>query len=308
MEVIYLNNFPNSSEEINLIKFIAKYQYLSVLDVKYFFSSKHYYSKRITNLVKKGFLRRTHLTLVLAELGIEYVKLLGFEYNKINRNKKYLSRLLCLSHLAAFYNNCDNLIFKPSFEIKDKNAYTLTSRRFIGIFDISGIEYLVYQITEDKDFKYINSILYDIQKESQYKNIIILVDDSSRININDFTFGLNSVLVVEDNDKNRENLKYINNVKWSEVIQKYYKNKIYLSEYGFCDYTNYKDKFVSLFYYLDTEKINRIKYFIKENNQKTVDIICNNAIAMQIKKELPTANYIIIDLDEFIDKEQIIYD
>ena len=83
---------------------------------------------------------------------------------------------------------------------------------------------------------------------------------------------------------------------------------MYLSEYSFCDYTDYKGKFVSLFYYLDTEKINRIKYFLRENKQKAVDIICNHEIAMQIKKELPTANYIIIDLDKYVDKELMVYD
>lgn len=140
-----MNNFPNSNEEMDLLKFIAKYQYLGVNDAKYFFGSKKYYKKRITNLVKKGYLRRTHLTLVLAELGIEYIKLFNFEYNLINRNKKYLSRLLHLSNIAAFYYNCATVNFIPSFDIKDKKAYTTTARKFIGILDIC--RYRIFDIS-----------------------------------------------------------------------------------------------------------------------------------------------------------------
>ena len=34
----------------------------------------------------------------------------------------------------------------------------------------------------------------------KYKNIIILVNDINRINLNDFAFGLNRILVIEDNE------------------------------------------------------------------------------------------------------------
>ena len=87
-----MNYFPNGEEEISLLKFIAKFQYLAVNDAKYFFKTEKYYRRRITNLVKKRYLRRTKLTLVLDELGIEYVKLFNFDYNPLNRNKKYFSR------------------------------------------------------------------------------------------------------------------------------------------------------------------------------------------------------------------------
>lgn len=303
-----MNYFPNGDEEKNLLRFIAKYQYLKTTNAKYFFTSKKYYRNRINNLISKKFLRKVKLYLVLDELGIEYAQSFNFEYNKLNRNNKYLSRLHYISDLAAFYYNSNTVSFIPSFSIKDKGILTITARRFIGILEINRIEYLTYYIPEEKGNMYLKSVMYDIQKEKQYRNIIILVNDVNRINVNDFAFGLNSVLVVEDNEQNRERLKYLNNVKWSKIIQDYYQNKIYLSEYSFCDYTDYKGKFVSLFYYLDTEKINRIKYFLRENKQKAVDIICNDEIAMQIKKEIPTANYIIIDLDKYIDKELNIYD
>ena len=303
-----MNYFPNGDEEIELIKFIALYQYLYVNDAKYFFKAQSYYKKRIKNLIDKGLLRKMKLNLVLGELGIDYVKLFKFDYNKLNRNAKYIERLLRVSNIGAFYHNCNTVKFTPSFAIKDKSIFTTTGRRFIGILDINNIEYLTYQISKEHDARYITSVIYDIQKERRYKNIIIFVHDESRININDFTFGKNQVIVIQDSVQNREKLKYLNSVNWDKVIHDYFKSNVILSEYSFCDYTNHKDKYISTFYFIDTEKINRIKYFLRENKNKNAIIICNKDIENDLKKELPNAKYIAIDLKSYIDKERTYYD
>lgn len=304
----YLNCFPKGEEEVALIKFIAKFQYLRVSDAQYFFNSKCYYRNRVKNLISKGFLKKIKLNLVLDQLGIEYVKFSNFEYNKRNRNQKYLSRLLHLSNLGAFYHDCNTINFIPSFSIKDKNIFTMIARTFIGILNINGFDYLIYQIAKEHDNKYLNTIIYEIQKEKKYKNIIVLINDIKRVNINNFAFGMNQVLVIEDNTTNRESLKYLHSINWAEIIRDNYKNKVFISEYSFCDYTDYKHKYVSTFYFLDAEKINRIKYFLRENKNKNVDIICSSQLENKIKKELPTARYIIVDLEEYIDKERFIYD
>lgn len=152
------------------------------------------------------------------------------------------------------------------------------------------------------------SIIYDIQKEKKFKNIIILVNDINRINLNDFAFGINEVLIIEDNKKNREKLKYLHSINWSKIINDNFRNRLFFSEYNFCDYTDYKNKYVSTFYYLDTEKINRIKYFLRENKNKNAHIICNSELETEIKKELPNANYIVVELEDYIDKERNVYD
>lgn len=126
-----MNYFPNGDEEISLVKFIAKFQYLAVNDTKYFFSTKKYYRKRITRLVEKKYLRRTKSTLVLDELGVEYCKLFNFEYTVLNRNQKYLPRLLYISNLGAFYHSANTVHFTPSFAMKDKEMFTITARKFI---------------------------------------------------------------------------------------------------------------------------------------------------------------------------------
>lgn len=301
-----MSYFPTNEDEISLIRFIAKYQYLNVNNAKYFFNSSRYYRNRIKNLIDKNFLRKIRWMLVLDKTGIQYVKLLNFEYNKLNRNKQYRERLLRLSSIAAFYHNCKTVDFIPSFAIKDKRVFTTTGRRFIGIFNINGFEYLVYQILKEHNSKYIESVTYDIQKEMIYKNIIILIDDINRINLNDFAFGLNQILVIEDNENNKEKIKYLHSIRWKQVVDKCYKG-VYLSQYGFCEYTNNKDKFINTFYFIDTEKINRFKYFINENSIRKAYIICNTELETRLRKELPNANYCVTDLEQYIDKERRYY-
>jgi len=97
----------------------------------------------------------------------------------------------------------------------------------------------------------------------------------NRINLNEWAFGLNSVVICEDNDKDLQELKYLQQVKWSKVINKLYKNSVHLSEYNFCDYTDKKKKFISTFSFVDSEKLNKIDTFLKNNTEKQVDIICS---------------------------------
>lgn len=148
-----MSYLPTNEDEISLLKFIARYQYLNVNDAKYFFQSSRYYKNRIKSLIDKDFLRKIMLILVLGKSGIEYIKLLGYEYNRLNKNQQYREKLLRLSNIDAFYYNCKTVDFTPSFEIKDKKVFTTTGRRFIGIFNISEFEYLTYQILREYDKK-----------------------------------------------------------------------------------------------------------------------------------------------------------
>ena len=303
-----MNYLPRGNEEKELIKFVAEYQILSIKDEKYFFNSKRYYRDRVANLIEKKYLKRLKRCLILDEQGIEYAKINNLEYNATNRNVKYQDRLLRISNLGAFYYNCNLVDFIPSFSIKDKTVRTTTGRKFVGILDINGIEYLTYQIAKEHDYKYISTIIGDIQRESDFKNLIILVDNISKIKTDEFTFGNNQVLIVRDTIVNREKLKYMHSVRWDDIIRKYYRNRVYYSKYNFCDYTDYRSRYVSFFYFFDTEKVNRIKYFLRENDNKNADIICNADVEKQLQRELPDVNYYIVDLEEYIDKERNIYD
>ena len=299
--------FPKNKNEIELVEFIGRYQYLLSNDTKYFFNDT-YYPKRITRLVKNGILRRYKKYLVLAKNGKYFLEISNKNPAKLRYQKKYADRLKFMSHLAAQYQKEDYVSFIPSFEIKEKTVFTETARKFIGILTIFGTKYLTYHISEDHTQKYKNSVIYDLQKETTYKNILILVNDISRINLKDFTFGFNSVLVVEDNDEKLQELKYLHQIDWSKSIKRFYKAKVHLSEYNFCDYTDNKDKYITTFSFIDTEKIYRVNMFIKNNEQKKADIICNTNIENHLKNELPFVNLTSINISDYIEKDVRLYD
>ena len=299
--------FPNNDEEISLLKFLSNYQYLSIYDTKYFFKSQWYYKKRISNLIEKEYIKKIQSYYALDTSGIEYINYSNFPYNERNRNKKYQKRLMNISHFAAFFYNSQNVKFKPSFDIKDSEILTSMSRRYIGKANINDYEYLIYYIQNIKDIKYITSVIFDIQKERNYKNIIIILENISQIDINNFTFGLNSVLLINNSEIDKEKLNHLHNINWYKVVQTYYKNSVYLADYNFCDYTDYKNKYISYFYFVDTEKINRIKYFLRENKDKEYVIICPANIKPNLQKELPSAKFIEIALEDYIEKEQRTY-
>ena len=269
--------FPTDENEKELVKFIARYQYLASKDLQ-FFSNSTYYPKRITRLVKNSILKRYGKYLVLGENGYNYIEILGQKKVQRNYNKTYVERLKFISHLAALYHKYKFITFTPSFEIKDKTVFTESSRKYIGVLSMSGIKYLIYHISKKHSQKYISSVIYDLQKENQYKNVIVLINDINRINLRDFIFGLHSVILCEDTDESLEKLKYLNQVNWNKCIYTLYKKNVHLSEYNFCDYTDKNHKYISYFYFIDTEKVNRIDNFLKNNLSKKVDIICEENI------------------------------
>lgn len=70
---------------------------------------------------------------------------------------------------------------------------------------------------------------------------------------------------------------------------------------------NNKYKFINIFYLINTEKITRLKYFIRESSTKRAYIICNLELEVKLRKERPEANYCVIDFEKYIDKEQKYY-
>ena len=161
---------------------------------------------------------------------------------------------------------------------------------------------MAYQIFKEHDNRYIESVAFDIQKEMKYSNIIILVNDINRIDFSYFAFGKNQILVIEDNDINREKLKYLHSMRWKELIDKYYSN-VHLSEYSFVNIQIIKINLLILFTFIDTRKINRFRYFINENSTKRTYIICDAELETKLRKELPDANYCMVDFEKYIDKE-----
>ena len=139
-------------------------------------------------MIKNGILARYKKIIKLDTKGYKFLKLQNIDYNKFIYQEKSIERLKFISHMGAIYFGNANVTFTPSFEMKKKEIFTETSRRYKGMIKVFGIRYLIYHISKNNDKKYINSVIYDIQKETTYKNIIVFIDDIDRINLSDFIF------------------------------------------------------------------------------------------------------------------------
>ena len=290
--------------------FLYEYHFLKCSDSIFLFNTSEYYRRQISDLLNNDYIKKHSTgTYILSDNGKKYLKSLGYDFStKMAYSKKYIERQVLISYIAAVLFYKSNIKFIPSFKLKDKEIFTIKSRRYIGSIVINKKEYLTYYISQKQNKKYIDSVFYDIQKEKEYKNIIIFVEDISKIDLNQFCFGLKEVLIIESSLNNLDKLGYISKVNWSQIIQSLYQDKVFISEYNFCDYTDRKRKFVSCFYFIDTEKINLLKYFLKENKDKKVDIICSRECLVLLEKEMPNQNYYPIEFDSFIKGEFNIYE
>lgn len=297
------NWFPNELEK-NFLIFLYEYHFLKNDNAVFLYDSMQYYKRQLSSLIKYDYIRKHHSgCYILGDTGKKYLRNLGYDLStKMPYSQKYIDRQIVISYIAAFYYYNPIVEFIPSFKLKEKDVFTIRSRRYIGLIKINKKEYLTYYINKEQDKKYIESVFFDIQKEQKYKNIIIFSEDISKINLKKFSYGLNEVLVLEPNLKNLEKLQYINKMDWSKVIKNKFGNIVFLSEYNFCEYTNKKDKYVLCFYFIDTEKINLIKYFIRENENIKATILCSEEIVEELKKELPSVEYLTIELEPYIVK------
>lgn len=306
---IYINSLLGVKDsERELLEFIGKYQYVYIADLKYFFTGT-YYHKRIQKLVQAKILRRCGRCLALSTNGRRYLKEKGIFYiPRIEYRKNCVGRVKFISHLAAMYRNNQTIKFIPSTQIKDKKIYTEKSRKFVGIIEISGINYLTYHISKEHDYKYITSISYDIQKECNYKNILILIDDLRRINLLEYAFGLNTVIICKDQDKELKQLEKIHKIDWYNVLYKIFNANAYLSPYEYCDFIINGDIFVSVFYGIDTEKIGRINLFSQNNKGRQIQVVCNENIKEELEKLLINTKIIPVDLSKETEREVRVYE
>lgn len=301
--IIIKNWFPNEVEK-NFLIFLYEYHFLKNDKAVFLFDTMQYYKRQLSSLIKYDYIRKHNSgCYILGDTGKKYLKNLGYDFNtKMPYSQKYINRQTLISYIAAFFYYSKNVEFIPSFKLKDKDVFTIRSRRYIGVIKINHKEYLTYYISQNQNNKYIESVFFDIQKEQKYRNIIILSEDISKISLNKFSYGLNEVLIINTTLQNLERIQYNNKIDWLKLVKKYYGNNMFLSEYNFCEYSDKKNRYVSCFYFIDTEKINSIKYFLRENQDKKADIICSKEIVENLKHELPNGNYIVVDLDPYIIK------
>lgn len=294
--------------DIEILLFVNKYKYVKVSDFKYLYSYKQYYKNKVKKLISNKYLRKIKWYVTLGIAGKKYLENLGYNCSKISYEKTFVERQKIISSFAARYYNNKNIKFIPSMDIKDKQIFTITSRRYIGLMDIEGNEYLTYYISKKHTSNYVQSVIYDIRKERKFKNIIVFVEDMNMININDFIFGLDNLYIIPKTEESIYILENINKIDYQKMFSKLYKDKVFLSEYNFCDYYIKSQSFIFPLPLINSEKISNIKYFLLENKNKNVDILYSKNISLVAIGKIKNANYIPIDYNKYIKGEINIYD
>ncbi len=297
-----------NEKDLEILLFVNKYKYVKVSDFKYLYSNKQYYKNKIKCLINRMYLRKIKWYVTIGNEGKKYLENLGYKCSRISYEKTYVERQKIISSFAArFYSN-NNIRFVPSIDIKDKQVFTITSRRYIGIMNIDKVDYLTYYISRKHTSKYIQSVIYDIRKERKFNNVIIFCENIDMIDVNDFVFGLDRLYVIPFNEDNLELLEHINKIDYQKLFRKMYKNKVFLSEYDFCDYYIKNDRFIFPLIFIDTERLSTIKYFLLENRDKCVDIIYSKNISLILINRIKGVNYIPVDYTKYIKGEFNIYD
>ena len=294
--------------DIEILLFVNKYKFVKVSDFKYLYPYKYYYKFKVRTLVENNYLRKIKWYVVLGFEGKKYLESLGYNCSKISYEKTFVERQKIISSFAARYYKNDNIKFIPSMDLKDKQIFTITSRRFIGILNIDKTDYLTYYITKEHDKRYVQSVVYDIRKEHKYKNVIVFVEDLNKIDINNFIFGIDKLYIIPNTENNIHLLEKTHRIDYQELFSNVYKDNVYLSEYEFCDYYTKSGLFIFPLPFIDTEKLSTIKYFLLENKNKKVDILYSKNISLLATGKLKGANYKPIDFDKYVKGDFNIYD
>ena len=144
-------------------------------DCRLIYGSKDYHRKRLKVLENEKYVKRVdRLYIKLANKGTRIVKEFGYDYSFACRKKMYIERINEIARIAALSIN-STMEFMASWNLKNKNIYTETSRRYIGELKYLGQKRVVYYISKDKERVYISQIINDIQKIVKDKKVIIFI-------------------------------------------------------------------------------------------------------------------------------------
>ena len=283
--------------------FLAKYKLMYGSDCKMVYNTKDYHRKRLKVLEQEKYIRRVNrLYIKLDVKGTKMVKDFGYDYSFNCRKKEYIDRLNEIAKVAALTIN-SNIEFVASWDLKDSNIYTQTSRKYLGKIKYQNKESLVYYISKEKQISYISQTINDIQKIMNYKNILIFIENMNILNEKQrFVFGKDSTLIINPTKFNLNLLKKLEKVDFYEIVKKIYSNKeILLSNWIKAEYMTNNREYIVVMPFIDTEKLNKLGMFYKNNpnvNRK-IDIITLKENKEKIC-EILTNKVNIVELDNWL--------
>lgn len=286
-----------SEKDIEVLMFLGKYKMMLGSDCRMIYKAKDYHRKRLKVLEKEKYIRRINRKYIkLDDKGTRMVKNFGYDYSFLCRKKEYIDRLNEIARVAALTLD-SNIDFIASWNLKDRNIFTETSRKYLGKLTYQGKESIVYYIAKDKQISYISQTINDIQKIINYRNIIIFIENMNNLmQSNKFIFGKESTIIINPTSRNFQLMRKLNQTDSYQIIKQIYNNtEILLSNWKKADYMTENNKYIVWMPFLDTEKLHKLNIFYN-NNQRTdrkIDIITLKENEQIINKILTNKTNII---------------
>ena len=263
-------------EDIKVLEFLSKYKMLKIEDASFIYKRKRYYRQRINRLIDRGYVKRYKCYVIINRNGRKYLGKSGTSYIKNIDNEAYMERLKAIASIAAITIN-SNVEFIPSWDIKERDKFTETARRYIGKMIIDSKEYLIYYITAKKEHVYIKQLLFDVNKSINSQNIIIFTENFEVINknYNNLVFGKENTFVILNNKENKELLKKYEDIDIHELLESIYGEELLISNWNNADYLLEDNTYIVSMPFINTERIARINWFFEENTelQRKVEIV-----------------------------------
>lgn len=263
-------------EDIKVLEFLSKYKILKIEDASYIYKRKRYYRQRINRLIDSEYVKRYKSYVIIDRRGRKYLGKSGTSYIKNMDNKAYMERLKEIASIATITIN-SNIEFVPSWDIKERDKFTETARRYIGKMIIASEEYLVYYLNQKKEHVYIKQLLFDINKSINFKNIIIFTENFDVINkkYNNLVFGKENTFVILNNKRSKELIKKYGEIDLHEILENIYGEELLISNWSNADYLLEDNTYIVNMPFINTEKIGRINWFLKENTeiQRKIEIV-----------------------------------
>lgn len=293
-----------TKKDVELLTFLRKYKIMLAADAKRIYQSKGYHYKRLKVLENEKCIKRINRYYIKLDMkGIDTIKEFAYEYNNVCRKQEYQSRLKEIVRIATL--TIDSTIqFVPSWELKDNNIFTETSRKFIGELIFQDKKTVAYYIAKEKQRVYISQIINDIQKAVNYKNVILFMENLKFLNKNNYYFisGKESTVIIKVNSKNLERMRQFQELDFYEILTKIYPEKeILLSNWKKADYMTNEKQYIVLMPFIDTDKLHRLNIFHNNNkiSNRKIDIVTLSENKEKIN-EILTKNVNIIELDKFL--------
>ena len=278
-----------SKKDYEVLNFLLKYKMLKVEDATLIYKTKRYYRERINNLIYKKYVKRYKSFIVLDKEGRKVLGETGNNYIKNIKNEPYMERLKNIASIATL--SIDSSIkFIPSWEIKEKDKFTETARRYIGKIVIDNEEFLTYYISAKKEHIYIKQLIFDINKSINFDNIIIFVEDFNVIDkrYSNLALGKDKTLIILNNNKNKEILRKYNSIYPYEILERLFDSEILVSDWDKADYLLEDGIYILYLPFIDTEKIEKINWYYEENSntKRNINVVTLRQNEQKLKEIL----------------------